>query len=379
MKLVRCDTNIRMHTNYRRVVWLGVVIIVIGGLIWYLGGRQYAGPSGNFTRMYVSVSNEEKADTYKPAIEIVNPSGFINTDPISLKDLVGKKVILVDFWTYSCINCQRTTPYLNAWYARYRDQGLEIIGVHTPEFEFEKEYQNVVAAVEKFGIKYPVVLDNEYATWRAYQNQYWPRKYLIDIDGYIVYDHIGEGGYEETEKKIKELLGERAEKLGMQSSVESGTVSVENIESYAHSPEVYFGADRNEFLGNGRKFSVGGQVFTTSARVDLNTLYLVGDWDIQEEYAENVSVGARFVFRYKARDVYFVAGADKGVRVEVLRDGKPLGSEAGEDIIIKDRKSFLNVQEERLYKVVKDMRTEEHTLEFIIQDSRLRAFTFTFG
>jgi thiol-disulfide isomerase/thioredoxin len=134
-------------------------------------------------------------------------SGYINThDGFRLSEIVGKKVVLVDFWTYSCINCQRTQPYLNAWYKKYKDAGLEIVGVHTPEFAFEKDRANVVAAVEKFGITYPVVQDNDYQTWGTYGNRYWPRKYLIDIDGYIVYDHIGEGGYEETEEKIQELL-----------------------------------------------------------------------------------------------------------------------------------------------------------------------------
>ena len=129
---------------------------------------------------------EQKAMRYERAKEITTPDGFINTDAISVGELVGQKVILIDFWTYSCINCQRTTPYLNAWYETYKDQGLEIIGLHTPEFAFEEEYQNVLQAVENLGIKYPVVLDNDYSTWRAYRNRFWPHKYLIDIDGFIV-------------------------------------------------------------------------------------------------------------------------------------------------------------------------------------------------
>ena len=141
------------------------------------------------------LSAEVKSERYELAKEITTPDGFINTDgkPITINGLIGKKVILVDFWTYSCINCQRTTPYLNAWYEKYKDKGFVIIGVHTPEFEFEKDYNNVKMATGKFGIKFPVVLDNDFSTWTAYKNQYWPRKYLIDIDGYIIYDHIGEG------------------------------------------------------------------------------------------------------------------------------------------------------------------------------------------
>ncbi len=141
------------------------------------------------------------------AKELVSPTGFINTEPFKIADLVGKKVILVDFWTYSCTNCQHVIPHLNDWYAKYKDKGLEIVSIHSPEFEYEKNRENVVDAVTKFGIKYPVVIDNQFGTWNAYQNKFWPRMYLIDLNGNIVGDHIGEGNYDETEGKIKELLG----------------------------------------------------------------------------------------------------------------------------------------------------------------------------
>src|SRR3990167_6237732 len=171
--------------------------------------------------------------------EITSPSGFVNTGPFNLKDIVGKKVILLDFMTYSCINCQRTFPYLNAWYEKYKDQGLEIVGIHTPEFAFEKNIENVREAMRRFGILYPVVFDNDYATWRAYGNQYWPRKYLIDIHGDIVYDHIGEGAYEETEMKIRELLLERSRLLG-ERSADAGALAASQMPgtpNAARSPE----------------------------------------------------------------------------------------------------------------------------------------------
>lgn len=157
----------------------------------------------------------------KRYIEIKDPSGFVNTDdkPIRISDYVGKKVILLNVMTFSCINCQRTFPYVNSWYDTYKDEGLIVIGIHTPEFAYEKNKANVEEAMMKFGITYPVVLDNDYKTWRAYGNRYWPRKYLIDIHGNIVYDHIGEGAYKETEAKIQELLKERTEVL----NAEQGT------------------------------------------------------------------------------------------------------------------------------------------------------------
>jgi thiol-disulfide isomerase/thioredoxin len=154
-------------------------------------------------------------DISKKYIEFVNPSGFVNTndESITLEQYVGKKVILLNVITYSCSNCQATFPYVNSWYEKYKEEGLIVIGLHTPEFAFEKKKTNVVDAMRQYGITYPVVMDNDYATWTAYGNRYWPRKYLIDIHGNIVYDHIGEGAYVETEIKIRELLAERKEVL----------------------------------------------------------------------------------------------------------------------------------------------------------------------
>lgn len=153
------------------------------------------------------ITDNQQSTNLVLAPEIINPSGFINTDgqPITLQELKGK-VILVNFWTYTCINCKSTLPYLNDWYSRYKDQGFEIVGVHTPEFSYEKVMSNVQNAVAKENINYPVVLDNDYSTWNAYSNHYWPRKYLINKDGYIVYDHIGEGDYDGTEKAIQNAL-----------------------------------------------------------------------------------------------------------------------------------------------------------------------------
>ena len=151
-----------------------------------------------------------------PFVEIVDPAGFVNTQnqPFKIADYVGTQVILLNVMTYSCINCQRTFPYVNSWYEEYKDDGLIVIGIHTREFSYEKDRKNVETAFEKFGITYPTVLDNNYATWRALGNRFWPRKYLIDIHGNVVYDHIGEGSYQETEDKIKELLKERKAVLG---------------------------------------------------------------------------------------------------------------------------------------------------------------------
>ena len=150
-----------------------------------------------------------KEEEFKRAAEITGPTGYINTDGITLEGLRGDNVVLLEFWTYTCYNCQNAQPFINGYHEKYADDGLQVIGVHSPEFEFEKDYYNVAAAVQEAGIQYPVVLDSNYATWNAYNNLYWPAWYLIDADGFVRYKHFGEGAYEETEEKIQELLEER--------------------------------------------------------------------------------------------------------------------------------------------------------------------------
>jgi len=373
----------------KKKILLIIILIVIASSIYYLEAQKVApvevGDSAEIVlpESVDGMTFERKGKIYKQAKELVAPSGFLNTDgPITIKELIGKKVILVDFWTYSCINCQRTFPYLKAWYEKYKDQGLEIIGVHSPEFEFEKDRDNVAKAIERFGLTYPVVQDNDFATWRAYKNRYWPRKYLIDIDGFIVYDHIGEGGYSTTEMKIQELLTERMEKLGGDVTVLStGLVDPLGVTVRTGlgkiSPEIYFGGLRNEYLANGAIGKLGLQNLKKPDRVEDEKLYLIGDWDIQKEFSENKSAKAKIIYRYQAKAVFMVLSADKPIQVKVLRDGKPLGDAAGLDV---DDHGFITVQEERLYKIVTDKTNVGFsTLELIMEEPGLKAFTFTFG
>jgi thiol-disulfide isomerase/thioredoxin len=323
---------------------------------------------------------DQKSEMYLKAIEIVNPSGFVNTDNINISSLIGKKVILVDFWTYSCINCIRTQPYLNSWYEKYSENGLEIIGIHTPEFDFEKDINNVQNAVNEADIKYPVVLDNDYATWRAYQNRYWPRKYLIDIDGYIVYDHIGEGGYDETEMKIRDLLNERAQKLG-EAGLEllDEKTDAEEVEfSKIGTPETYLGSSRNSAFGNGVSGMNLIQNFSAPSNIVKNKYYLGGDWEITSEYIENNSAGAKIVLKYFAKKVFLVASAENGpIRAKILVDGKDAGDLAGSDV---DDGIYVTFHEDRLYRLVDDLSGyKEHTIEIIMEGPGVKAFAFTFG
>ncbi len=302
----------------------------------------------------------------------------MNVDNITIGSLIGKEVILVDFWTYSCINCERTIPYLNAWYAKYHNTGLEIIGVHTPEFQFEHNIDNVREAVKKFGIRYPVVLDNNYATWSSYNNQYWPEDYLIDIDGFIVDKHIGEGDYDTTEKKIQALLQERAEALGINITISNTTgipanaVPVDFLK--VGSPETYFGAAKNQYLGNGRPFATGLQTLVRPEIVETNMLYLTGTWNFSGEYAESTGNGS-IIYRYNAKNVYFVASSPDTNAVTVLLDGNPITMNAGADV----NGSTVMVLNEQLYTLVQGTDYGEHTLELDSTRPGLRAYTFTFG
>lgn len=310
--------------------------------------------------------------------EMVSPSGFVNTRSFTLKDIVGKKVILLDFMTYSCINCQRTFPYLNAWYKRYKDEGLEIVAIHTPEFAFEKKIENVQKAALDFGLTFPIVLDNDYATWNAYENQYWPHKYLIDINGNVVYDHVGEGSYDKTEAKIVELLKERALVTG--SFVSDTKTSVTPYSVYAKSPETYFGAGRNSNFGNGKAGIISGEMNYVLPQIVLrDKYYLVGNWKVENEYAENIGAPVDLVFKFDAKDVYMVAGVLDAVgkrEIEIYLDGSMINEAvSGDDV--QQGKSV--IQESRLYHLISLPVAGEHTIRIIFKNPNTRIYTFTFG
>lgn len=344
---------------------------------------QSTGTSTNPTILNASstssaITEALKAARYKKAPELVHPDAYLNTNgmPITLAQYRGKDVVLVDFWTYSCINCQRTLPYLTTWYGKYKDQGLVIIGVHTPEFAFEHLESNVQDALKRFGITYPVVLDNEYATWNAFGNQFWPRDYLIDIDGYIVYDHSGEGDYAETEKAIQAALAERAKRLGMDTAVATSTVSIAPADlSGIGSPETYFGANRNQYLANGEQSNPNTQTLTLPSTFLPNALYLSGIWDFALEYA-TAHAGDDIVYRYSSKNVYVVASANSPVNVQVMQDGKPIGSAAGSDV---SAQGILTIGSSRLYKIVSNAAPGDHTLELKVQGDGAQFYTFTFG
>ena len=220
---------------------------------------------------------------FKMAPDIVGIAHYLNTTPEELAQEMEGKVVLYDIWTYSCINCIRTLPYITAWDDKYSDQGLLIVGIHSPEFEFEKSAENVQMAVDKHGITYPVVMDNDMETWKAFENRYWPRKYIADHEGFIRYDHIGEGGYQETEKIIQKLLEERSIALGIQMASAVPLVDIDEFEhTLFRTPELYFGyhfAQNRNQLGSEEGFQPGKTVtYSEPDRVDLHKFYPVGEW-----------------------------------------------------------------------------------------------------
>jgi thiol-disulfide isomerase/thioredoxin len=388
------------------MIWLIVVVVVIVGAIAYLESMKVH-PSGSGATQAINVPSSAAGSTVggassstitaslsaiaaadakagdQPAVEIEDPTGFINaSSTFTLSSLIGKKVILLDFWTYSCINCIRTLPYLTAWYQKYQNDGLVVVGIHTPEFDFEKNITNVQAAVQQYGITYPVVLDSNYGTWDAYGNLYWPHEYLIDIAGYIVHDQIGEGNYAETEGVIQQLLAQRATVLGESgANIPTSTVNVAlaNL-SGINSPETYFGAARNQYLANGTPSAPGVQNLSiaSSPNPALNQLYLGGTWDFADQYATNQSAGAKIVYQYDSAKMYFVAsGAATGTTVQVLQDGKPVtAANEGSDV----KNGVLTVAGSRLYSIINNPDgAGVHTLELIVNQPGLQAFTFTFG
>jgi cytochrome c biogenesis protein CcdA/thiol-disulfide isomerase/thioredoxin len=305
------------------------------------------------------------------APEFTDTEDWFNTPgdkPLTMKGLRGK-VVLIDFWTYSCINCIRTLPYLNAWNERYAKDGLVIVGVHTPEFPFEREASNVEEAIKTEGIKYPVVQDNENGTWNAYGNLYWPAEYFVDARGHVRYAHFGEGDYGEKEQVIRELLTEAGHPPGKELSGGHGIAAEPTVST----PESYLGSGRAENFTNGL-ITKGTHDFTLNPP-GANQLSYGGEWKITEQPVI-AGKGAELALNFGARRVYLVLGSPgKPRRVKVLLDGKPISAaDDGADV----RNGYVKVTDERLYNLVELPRVEHHVLELVPEEG-VQGYAFTFG
>lgn len=306
---------------------------------------------------------------------------WLNSSPLTFEGLKGK-VVVIDFWTYSCINCLRAIPYVKAWAEKYKDYGLVVIGVHTPEFAFERNINNVRAAVSDLKIEYPVAIDNEYKIWRSFDNKYWPAHYFVDANGRTRFHHFGEGEYDQSEQVIQRLLEEAGNGNVPQSLV---TVNVSGVEaarsaSDDQSPETYIG------YGRARNFASSGGIVENerhlyaSASLLLNQWSLSGDWTVGGENAVLNGVGGSIVYRFHARDLHLVLGpaADgKPIRFRVTIDGNVPGADHGTD---SDADGQGVVDDERLYQLVRQndvIRDRTFAIEFL--DPGVHAYAFTFG
>ncbi|RZT42408.1 cytochrome c biogenesis protein DipZ [Cupriavidus agavae] len=362
-------------------------------LVDRFAGRADAGAAGGAMMMQAggnpAMAMAAKADAGNLPVEGKFPGldgavAWINSPPLTAAELRGK-VVLVDFWTYSCINCLRTLPYVKAWADKYRDQGLVVIGVHAPEFAFERNLDNVRKAVKDLGITYPVAVDNNYAIWRAFQNNYWPAHYFIDAQGRIRYHHFGEGNYAKSEQVIRELLAEAghagAEKLAMTGPDVAQGVEMAADNEALRSPETYIGFARAEnFASPGGLKPDAAQDYRAPADPALNQWGLAGDWKVGREHATLAKADGRITYRFHARDLHLVLGpgADgKPVRFRVTIDGQAPGDSHGTDVAADGTGT---VTGQRLYQLVRqtgDIRDRTFDIEFL--DPGVQAYAFTFG
>jgi thiol-disulfide isomerase/thioredoxin len=373
---------------------VGVVALIVGFAIYFNNPEINKSSLGNSDQSITSDPNSNNGissvglsidkSQFKKAPEFTGITSYINTNATELSDLKGK-VVLVDFWTYSCINCIRTLPYLVDWNHKYSDKGLVIVGVHSPEFEFEKNIDNVKQAVTRFGIKYPVLLDNDHGTWNAFQNSYWPRKYLVDSEGYIRYDHIGEGGYVETENAIKNLLSERSNQQGTEiSNINQTKLTVPGAQSVdfnqIKTPELYFGYQyARAQLGNIEGFNPDKTVNYTipTSNLKSNVIYLQGLWKNNPDSMELVGPDGKIILSYSSKSVNIVAGG-KG-EISVKEDGKNTQTNnpfKGNDL---DTEGKLNIDGQRLYNIADHADYGNHHIEINAKGSGFKLYTFTFG
>jgi cytochrome c biogenesis protein CcdA/thiol-disulfide isomerase/thioredoxin len=307
---------------------------------------------------------------------------WLNSPPLTVEGLRGK-VVLIDFWTYSCINCLRAIPYVEAWAEKYKDQGLVVIGVHAPEFAFEKNIDNVRRAVQDLKITYPVAIDNDYAIWRAFHNQYWPAHYFIDAQGRIRHHHFGEGDYDESEKIIQQLLAEAGS-----AAVPGGIVKVSASGAEAaadmadvKSPETYVGYERAEnFTSPGGDVRDAAHVYALPEKLALNQWGLAGDWTIEGERAVLNATPGSIAYDFHARDLHLVLGpaADgKPIRFRVSIDGRAPDGAQGVDV---DAEGNGAVTGQRLYQLVRQNGPiADHLFKIEFLDPGVQAFAFTFG
>jgi cytochrome c biogenesis protein CcdA/thiol-disulfide isomerase/thioredoxin len=328
-------------------------------------------------------SGEATAATDTPLAALSGATGWLNSPPLTAASLRGK-VVLVDFWTYSCINCLRSLPYVKAWYEKYKDHGLVVIGAHSPEFAFEKDPENVRRAVGELGISYPVALDNQYAIWRGFDNRYWPAHFFIDAKGQVRSHHFGEGEYAQSEQTIRQLLTEAGYRdlpaVGGDDLRAAGLQAPADAAS-AHSPETYLGYARAERFGSPGGLKQGQAVdYSYPSSLATNQWALQGRWLVDKEEAVLAGSGGAVAFRFRGRDLHLVLAPSADghpVRFRVLLDGAPPAADHGADT---DSDGYGVVREQRLYQLIRQsVPGQERSFTIQFPDEGVRAYAFTFG
>jgi thiol-disulfide isomerase/thioredoxin len=313
------------------------------------------------------------ATTHIPSFDGAN--GWLNSEPLSPDDLRGH-VVLVNFWTFTCVNWLRTAPYIRGWTEKYEDEGFVTIGVHTPEFDVEHDPGNVERMVNELRVDYPVAIDNDFAVWNAFSNGAWPAVYLADSDGALRFQHWGEGRYEESERAIQELLGVEGELVTVEGSGLEAPADWDNVES----PETYVGYARAERFASPGGLARGERhAYSTPDELGLNQWALAGDWTIKSQPAISHEGGGRLSYRFHARDVNLVlaTGESQVARFRVLLDGEPPSASHGSDV---DERGDGIVTEPRLYGLIRQPgRIEDRTCEVTFLDPGARVYVFTFG
>ncbi len=349
--------------------------------------RDFLATAAVTTAALIGIFAFAKAQFSKTKTEGVLPSldgatGWLNSQPLTATDLRGK-VVLIDFCTYTCINWLRTLAYVRAWSEKYKDHGLVVIGVHTPEFEFEHNLANVRRAAKDMRVEYPIAIDNDYAIWRAFDNNYWPALYFVDAQGQIRHHHFGEGQYEQSERVIQQLLTEAgSNSIGEQlvSVDASGVEAAADWESL-RSPENYLGYDRTEnFVSPDGAVLNRRRVYSAAARLQLNQWALSGDWTMGNQAIALNEANGGIMYSFHARDLHLVMGPSApstSVRFRVLIDGQPPEAAHGTDV---DDQGNGMVTEQRLYQLIRQpqpIADRQFEIEFL--DSGAEAFAFTFG
>ena len=358
----------------RRPRWL---LYVAGGLALLLAGAVIFG----LTNQGLSVTPPSAA-TGQPAPEFAGITDWENSQPLTMASLRGK-VVLIDFWTYSCINCQRTFPYLRAWNKAYASQGLVIVGVHSPEFEFEKNVDNIRAAIKHYGVEWPVAVDPEMATWNAWNNQYWPAEYLVDKNGNVVHTHFGEGDYDKSEQAIRNALQAAGHTVGA-----AGAAAMDpglTADSQNQTAELYASAGRGFDIPTPVPNTVTTYTDPGGGR-QADKIYWSGSWNIGDEFAEHARASPAgqdyFLVAYQARQVHIVAQTAGGSkRAYLTLDGANLKpADAGPEVKFEpDGRAYVDVDRSDLYTLVKRTDFGKHELKISPVTAGFRLFTFTFG